>query len=262
MTSLAARTIAALRHEHDVVGGLASTFSDAQLSAPSGASEWTTAQVLSHLGSGAEIGLAGLQVALGQREALEEDFNQSVWNRWDAMSPADQRAGYLVHDNALVEAFEALTPEQHASLTVPVAYLPTPLSVATIAGFRLSEAAHHSWDVRVAVDPDAELLESSTAVFAEQMSTDLGFLLGFLGKADRIDRPVSVALGETGYSIVIADTVSLGSAAEGTTATFSGSLAAGLRLITGRLKPAHTPADVTVTGNVTLDELREVFPGF
>jgi hypothetical protein len=35
-----------------------------------------------------------------------------------------------------------------------------------------------------------------------------------------------------------------------------------VRLIYGRLGPGHTPAGVEVTGNITLDDLRAVFPGF
>jgi hypothetical protein len=49
---------------------------------------------------------------------------------------------------------------------------------------------------------------------------------------------------------------------EDQTATFSGPLAAAIRLLSGRLKPEHTPADVEVNGNVTLDDLRKVFPGY
>ncbi len=30
----------------------------------------------------------------------------------------------------------------------------------------------------------------------------------------------------------------------------------------GRLSPEHTPDGVAVTGNVTLDDLRRVFPGY
>jgi hypothetical protein len=35
-----------------------------------------------------------------------------------------------------------------------------------------------------------------------------------------------------------------------------------LRLIGGRLSPAHTPPGVEVIGDVTLDDLRAVFPGY
>ena len=51
-------------------------------------------------------------------------------------------------------------------------------------------------------------------------------------------------------------------AAEGETATFTGPLESLVRLLSGRLKPEYTPAGVDVTGNVTLDQLREVFPGY
>src|SRR5689334_14418764 len=94
MTTLAARTIAALRREHDSLAGLVSTLSPEQLTGPSGATEWTIADVLSHLGSGAEITLAGLRAGSGEAEAPGPDFNQSVWDRWNALSPQDQATGW------------------------------------------------------------------------------------------------------------------------------------------------------------------------
>ena len=86
------------------------------------------------------------------------------------------------------------------------------------------------------------------------------FLLGFVGKPE--EAPATrVALGD--YSIVIGEEgVRLEAGNDGATATFDGPLEAGIRLMAGRLKPEHTPAGVGVTGNVTLDELRKVFPGY
>jgi len=46
------------------------------------------------------------------------------------------------------------------------------------------------------------------------------------------------------------------------TATFDGPLEVGIRLLSGRLKPQYTPAGVEVTGNVSLEDLRKVFPGY
>ena len=88
ITTLAIRTIEALRQEHDTLVGIARELTDDQLSGRSGASEWSVAQVLSHLGSGAEITLASLHAALGERDAPDDEFNRSVWDRWDAMAPA------------------------------------------------------------------------------------------------------------------------------------------------------------------------------
>ncbi|MFC6704853.1 maleylpyruvate isomerase N-terminal domain-containing protein [Flexivirga alba] len=262
MTTLAVRTIDALRQEHDALAGVAAALTDDQLSGPSGASEWSAAQVLSHLGSGAEITLALLRAELGEGDAAGEDFNRSVWDRWDAAGPADQRAWFVEHDARLVEALEALTPEQHASLTLPIGFLPAPATVATFAGLRLNEVALHSWDVRVATDGSARLVDASVTALLEQLSGDLAVLVGFAGKADRVDQRVVLAVGDSGYGVLIDDSVSLAPKVDGVTATFAGAPEAALRLVFGRLGAAYTPADVAVTGNVTLDELRAVFPGF
>jgi uncharacterized protein (TIGR03083 family) len=262
MTSLADRTIAALRDEHEATAAVVGGLTAEELTGPSGATEWTVADVLSHLGSGSVITLAGVQVALGQREPLGEDFNPSVWDRWNAMTPVEQRDGFLEHDEALVAAFEALDAEQRASLPMVVGFLPAPLSVASFAGMRLSESAQHSWDVRVARDPGATILTGSAEVLADQFSDGLGFLLGFLGKADQVEQAVVLEVAGTGYGLSIADSVALVSPVAQPTATFDGSLEAALRLLSGRLRPEFTPAGLTVTGNVTLDELRTVFPGF
>ena len=262
MSSLAARTVDALRTEHDALAAFATSLTDEQLSGLSGASEWSVAQVLSHLGSGSEIALAGLKAALGQGEVPGDDFNRSVWDRWDAMDPREQRNEFIAHDGELVAALEGLTTDQHSSLEVVVGFMPVPLSVSAFAGMRLNEVAHHSWDARVSTDADAGLLDGSTPVVLEHATGDLAFLLGFLGKADRVGERVVLAIGGTGHMLVIDDGVGAGSSDDEATATFDGPVEAALRLVTGRLGPSHTPATVSVTGNVTLDQLREVFPGF
>jgi len=262
MTSLADRTIAALRAEHDATATTVRDLTDDQLTGRSGASAWTVTAVLSHLGSGSVIALAGLQTALGLRQPPQDDFNQSVWDRWNAMSPAEQRAGFLDHDAALVSAFEALDERQRESLELQVGFLPAPLSVASFSGMRLHESAQHAWDVRVAGDPAAGLLPESANVLAELFSGELAFLLGFMGKADLIAGPVQLEIAGSGYGLSIAESVALVSPVEHPTATFTGPLEAAIRLIAGRLGPAHTPGDLTVTGNITLDDLRTAFPGF
>ncbi len=262
MTSLADRTIAALRTEHDLAATAVADLTDKQLTGPSGAAEWTVASVLSHLGSGAVITLAALQSALGTRQPPETGFNESVWASWNAMSPAEQRAGFLEHDAELVATFEGLDERQRESLELQVGFAPAPLSVASFAGMRLHEAAQHSWDVRVPGEPAAGLLPGSASVLAELFAGELAFLLGFIGKADRIAGPVQLDIVGSGYGLSIADSVAFVSPVDQPTASFAGPLEAAIRLIAGRLGPAHTPNDLTVTGNVTLEDLRTVFPGF
>jgi uncharacterized protein (TIGR03083 family) len=260
VTSLADRTIAALLDHHDALAAVIPNLSDDQLTGPSGASEWTVAQVLSHLGSGAEIGLTTYRSQLGDEPEPGPDFNQSVWDRWDAMRPHEQAGEFLVHDERLVETLEALTAEQRENLPIKLPFLPEAVSVATSTGMRLNEVALHSFDVRVALDPAARLDEEAAEVLAEQLSTGLSFMLGFIGKADALSAPAVVDAGS--YGLVIADTVSLTTSPQNVTASFEGPLESLIRLIGGRLAPNHTPESVRVSGEVTLDDLRRVFPGF
>ena len=98
MSTLADRSIAALRTVHDELAGVVPRLTDEQLTGPSGASEWTVAQVLSHLGSGGEIALAGYRAALDGDPAPGQSFNESVWDRWNALTPQEQAAAFLKHD--------------------------------------------------------------------------------------------------------------------------------------------------------------------
>ena len=262
MTSLADRTIASLRATHDELATVVRGLADDELSASSGASEWTVAQVLSHLGSGAEITRAGYLAAREGREMPGQEFNQSVWSRWDASGPREQAAGFLEHDAALVAGLEELPEHQRESLRIEIGFLPEPMTLASFAGMRLNEAAMHGWDVRIALDPAATVDADTSEVLLEHLAGGLGFVLGFGGKADQVSDPAVVQIEGSPAAIAIADRVSLTTSAAAPTATFTGDLEAAIRLIAGRLTPSHTPASVRVTGNVTLDDLRRVFPGY
>jgi len=262
MTTLADRTITALRSLHDELAALVPTLTDDQLTGRSGASEWTVAQVLSHLGSGGEITLATYQAALDGAEAPGQDFNESVWDRWNAMSPQEQAAGVTGRSAAVVEFLEALSPEQRETLQVKLGFMPFPLSIAAVAGMRLQEAALHTWDVQVGVDTAARVNAAAADVLIEQLSGELGFMLGFAGKADALSAPARVRIGTSDIGIVITDSVSVASSVGDATATFHGQPESVVRLFGGRLTPAHTPSDVRVEGNVSLEDLRRVFPGY
>ncbi|MCX2955320.1 maleylpyruvate isomerase family mycothiol-dependent enzyme [Lentzea sp. NEAU-D7] len=257
MTPLVDRTITVLRAEHDVLAGLARTFTDEQLATTSGASEWTVAQVLSHLGSGAEIGRAPIARAAG--EAVEAEDNQTIWARWDGSAPRAQAEGFLEHDGRWLDMVEALTPEQRSSLTVDLGFLPEPVPLLTALGMRLNEVANHSWDVRAAFDQHAGVNADSAAVLVDLLAGPMGFLLGFLAKPAEISAPVSVAI--PGAGLVIDDAVTVVDHLEAPSATFNGPQEAFVRLVSGRLKAPYDTG-VTVEGSVTLDDLRRVFPGF
>jgi uncharacterized protein (TIGR03083 family) len=260
MTTLADRTITALRTTHDELAALVPTLTPDQLTGPSGAQEWPLHQVLSHRGSGAEISLASFTAALSGSAPPEQGFNESVWDRWNAMSPQEHATAFLASDAALVDTLDALSADQRETVQIKLGFLPDPLPLAAAAGMRLNEAAQHSWDVRVGLDSSATISADAAAVLAEHFGDQLGFLLGFIAKADALETPALVDVH--GHGLAIADKVSFAPTVADATATFTGPLEAAIRLLGGRLTPAYTPSDVAVTGNVSLDDLRRVFPGF
>ncbi|WP_127504741.1 maleylpyruvate isomerase family mycothiol-dependent enzyme [Actinoplanes solisilvae] len=262
MTTLAGRTIAVLRSEHDNLASIVPGLSAEQLTGASGASDWTVADVLSHLGSGAELTRAGLRAALDGTDAPGMEFNQGVWDRWNALSPQDQASAWLGSDAALLADLEAVPEERHDDVKVALSFLPEPLPLASFAAMRLSEVVQHSWDVRAGLDPAATLPEASALLLAEHLSNGLSFMLGFMGKPAAVREHAVIGIGETSYRIVLTDQVRLTTEDVPTTATFTGELEAALRLVYGRLTPEYTPAGVEVKGNISLDELRAAFPGF
>jgi uncharacterized protein (TIGR03083 family) len=258
VTELVDATIAELRAIHDRLAAEVAGLTPDQLTGPSGAEDWTIADALSHLGSSSEIGWYSLEAA-ATGERVDAPENQEVWDRWNGMAPADQASSFVQSEEQTVATLEGLSPERRESVTIDLGFMPEPLPLASIVGMRLNEQALHGWDVEVGLDPTAALSEQSAALVAEHLSSTMTYMLGFVGKPAGVG-PARIGIG--GYTIVIADAVSLEAGDADTTATFHGPLEAAIRLLAGRLKPQHTPDGVTVEGNVTLDELRTVFPGY
>ena len=139
-------------------------------------------------------------------------------------------------------------------------FLPEPVPLVVALGMRLNEVANHAWDVRVGLDPAATVDAESAEVLLELFAGPLAFLLGFSGKPDQVEQEVRLAIPGGGIDD---HRHGDGDAASPPTptATFDGPAEAVVRLLTGRLGADTTPAS-SVTGNVTLDELRKVFPGY
>lgn len=260
--TLVDRTIAALRAQHEHLAGVVPQLSSAQLTGPSGAADWTVAQVLSHLGSGAEITLATHRAALTGAAPGGPDFNRSVWDRWDAMAPQEQADGLLQHNAELIDTLQSLTPDQRATTLVDLGFLPAPIPLASSTGMRLAESTLHSWDVDVALDPAAALHADAAQLLAEHYEGGLSFMLGFITKRDALTEPAVIRIQDTPYSLVLDEGTALTTTAAEPTATFNGPLEAAIRLITGRLTEGRTPPDAEATGNVSLDDLRRIFPGY
>ncbi len=260
MTESLDRAIASLRAHHDRLAEVVAGLDPEQLSGPSAASEWSIAQVLSHLGSGAEIFYGPYSAALTGAASPPVD-NQAIWDRWNASTPEEQAAGFLEHDERLLRLLEDATADQRDTVVIDLGFFPEPIPLAQAVGMRLNEAALHTWDVLAGIDASAAVDEEAADLLLEQYAGAAAYMLGFIGKPERLGTSAVVDLD--GYALTVGDSISVsaGSPDEPTAALHAPHEAA-LRLVSGRLKPGYTAEEVTVSGNVDLDALRQVFPGY
>ncbi|HEY0401993.1 MAG TPA: maleylpyruvate isomerase family mycothiol-dependent enzyme [Blastococcus sp.] len=266
MTRLADLTIEADHRTYERLARLVGALTDDQLTQMSGASEWTVAQVLSHLGSGAEITLETLRAAQAGVDRAS-DANNAVWARWNAMSPREQADGYLRAGGELDRAYAALDSVQRSDLRLPMAFLPEPAGIDLFTGMRLNEAALHAWDVEVAFDPTTTIPDDVAAVLVEQYLGPLAFLLGFTARtAELSSRPITLTVRATSPDRTLGLTLGEQARLTEAPARSDGELRLPVealpRLLTGRLRESDSAGSVRVDGAVSLDDLRRVFPGF
>ena len=264
----AVRWIAALRSSHDGLVAAVAGLDDGQLARTSMSTEWTVADLLSHVGSGAVIGLATLEANVAGRDAPGNDANAAVWDRWNAMTPQEVAVNVGPADAALVEAFEALTPQQLVELRVRMPFLPEPIDVAATVGFRLSEHALHSWDLFATFDPAAEVAPDAAALLVDRLPMMVGFLGRFTPRATRPADPVTVAITTTDptrhFELELGDALELRPAdpSDGHGDRLTIPAEALVRLTSGRLGAGTAAGDIEPAGRLSLDDLRRAFPGF
>lgn len=256
--------IAALRSNHDELVKLVADLTDDELALPSGgAAEWDVSEVLSHLGSGSQIMQATLRAAIEGGATPGNDVNQTVWDRWNAMSGRDRADGFVAAGQELTELFESLDASAREDLRIDVSFLPAPVDVATIARMRLNELALHTWDVQVTFDEQASLHPDAVEILLHDTS-----LLRWIARSERLGDTRATLRVETHepaevFTLNLGDKVSVDFAEP---VEYDGTLGlpaeAWLRLVSGRLKAAYTPADVQASGAADLDLLRQVFPGY
>lgn len=266
MSTDADQAISAMRSVYDRIAARVGTMGPEELAAASGAVEWTVAQVLGHLGSGAELTQASLDGAINGTGKPGDELAPEIWARWNAMSPADQAANFLKAGEAIVARFEGLDSDTREKLRIDLGFLPKPVDVATAVGLRLSELTFHGWDVEVAFDREATLAPEAVPFLFAPMD----MFLGFFAKADVIEssRPLTLSIELTeprkSFGLVLGKKVELLKDTPAEVAgVVKGPAEAWLRLIAGRLGAECTPENFTVYGGaVTLADLRKVFPGY
>src|SRR5580693_9360347 len=100
--------ISALRHSHERLRAGVEPLGLAQLEQLSYASEWSIAQVLSHLGSQAEIFGLFVNAGLSGSEPPGQDAFVPIWEVWNAKTPQAQASDALDADQATVARFESM----------------------------------------------------------------------------------------------------------------------------------------------------------
>jgi uncharacterized protein (TIGR03083 family) len=248
--------ITSLRASHERLRATVEPLSPEQITKGAYPSEWSIAQVLSHLGSGAEIGAGIVEAGMSGADAPARDTYPAIWDRWNAKSPEAMVADGLAADARLVELVEALRDPRYADAVLQ-SFL-GPVDRIGYTTLRLSEHAVHTWDVVVAVQPGATV--SPDAV--ELILPNVARLAGWVAKPNGRTGRIHITAGEHEYALTLGEPSSMVPWDGGeATATLQIPAEALLRLVYGRLDPANTPAGIEVSGT-TLDDLRAVFPGF
>jgi uncharacterized protein (TIGR03083 family) len=248
--------VSALRASHDRLSAIVAGLDADGLRAQSYDTEWTIADVLSHLGSGAEIFSLSLEAGLaGAEPPTMADF-QPIWDKWNALSPEEQAERSVAVNEALISRVESLTPAERAAFSVTM-FGGLTLDLAGFLGMRLSEHAVHGWDVAVALDPAARIAPEAVGLLA----VGLPRFVGFIGKQQEEPSVIAVATTDPAMTFTL-DTagVTLTPGSTGAKASLALPAEAFVRLVYGRRLDQDEAA--TVADGVTGTELAAVFPGF
>lgn len=216
--------------------------------------EWTVADVMSHIGSAAVIFKRGVDDSLEGR-ATPSEFNQSVWDVWNAKTPHAQVTDALGADRALLARLTAMTPEERERFRLKLG--PMSFDFERAVKLRLAEHAMHTWDIEEAFDTSVTLQSEAVPLLID----NLELVMRFGAKPTDNEHTLHIrttdplrefALTQSGDGVTLnriddVQRIDLELPAE-----------AFLRLTYGRLDEEHTPAGIDPTH---LDELRRVFPG-
>lgn len=252
------RWIAALRHSQDRLASIVRPLTPDQLRSQSYDTESSIAQVLSHIGSQSELGMGWLVAAVERAQPPGRESMQPVWDAWNGRSPEEQAGDSVEYNERLQRRFEALTDDQLARLHLSLFGME--LDAVGLTRLRLAEHALHTWDIDVALDPAARIVPDSVALLIGALSAIAKRAGKPQGKTFRLH--VRTSEPERDLLLQVADEVSIaewdGGATDGELQIPSEAF---LRLVYGRLDPNHAPAVAITAQNVTLDDLRQIFPG-
>ncbi len=255
--SVASQMIAALRRSQDHLTALVAGLDGPGLRRRSYSSDWSIAQVLSHLGSQAEIFGLLLEAGLSGGEAPAPDAFPPIWDAWNARSPEDQARDSIAANEGFVRRLEALDAAELDCLHLSAFGMD--LDAAAFLRLRLPEQAIHSWDIAVVLDPAATVAHDAVELLIDGLAP----MVGRVGKPTPTPMTLRVTTTdpERGFALVT-DGVRLEPwserAHDGEVILSAEEL---LRLVYGRLDSAHAASLRLDASPMSLDYLRAVFTG-
>jgi len=228
-----------------------------QLRTQSYDTEWSIAQVLSHIGTGSVLFKLILQAGLDGEPAPAMDLMRPVWDEWNAKSPEQQAHDGLAADGEYLAALESLNAQQRADWQLDL--FGENRDFLNLLTMRVGEHAVHTWDVVVALDPSASLAPDAVDILIDTLRPlagvgkplDQQLVIGV--ETDNPTRNFVLTVDADGATLEPLDARSdadrlLALPAE-----------AFVRLLYGRLDPEHTPP---TADDPILEVLRHVFVGF
>lgn len=233
---------------------IASTLSAAELTTKAYPAQWTIAEVLSHLGSGAVITQRRLEDELAGRPT-PEDFAPGVWDEWNAKDPSAQREDALAADAALLARLQKVTAAEAADFTSTMG--PMTLGFADFVAQRLNEHGLHTWDIEVVRNPAATIPQQVAALVVD----NLELIARFTARPTGEEKAITIATTDPSRAFTVElapEAVTFAPGAGSVAAEVKLPAEAFVRLVYGRLDPEHTPAG---DHGQALEVLRRVFPG-
>jgi uncharacterized protein (TIGR03083 family) len=255
--------LAALHASSARLAATVDALDERELSGPSFAGGWSIAQVLSHLGSAAEISTGLVERGLaGGTEAPSRPEIEPVWARWNALGPVEQRENWRQADARHLRLLDSLDERQTTALRVP--YFAGLLDPSAYAGYRLSEQSVHAWDIEVALDAAAVIPAAEAALLWDRL--DLVATRFRDGATLSRLAPANITVHRTGEprpaALLLASELHLYPCEPADpTGELTGDTEALIRLVYGRNRPERD-ASLTAAGPVTLEDLRTLFPGY
>jgi uncharacterized protein (TIGR03083 family) len=217
--------------------------------------EWTVADTMSHLGSGAVIMKRRFEDVVAGKETPPE-FNQSVWDLWNAKTPHAQVTDSLLADQALLERILEVTPEERETFHFNLG--PLEIDFAAAVGLRLNEHVLHVWDIEEAFNKSATLQRDAVPFLVDNLELVIKFTSKTTGSGDVLrirttepQRELVLTLGEENVTLEEGEKSDDAHDLEMPAESF-------VRLLYGRLDAEHTPA---AAASEHLTNLRLVFPG-